>query len=107
MNTSSNKYDFIDSLIFNEGWKILSLEVDPSKGLLWIYLNNDKVIKSPISVSKILSNATPEQLSKYQVNKSKTGIYWTELDEDLSLRGFLKKYFMQKVKNKQLIISRS
>jgi len=105
MNTSSNKYDVIDSLIFNEGWKILSLEIDQDKGILWIYLNNDRVIKSPITVSKRLSNATPKQLSKYQLNKSKTGIRWSELDEDLSLRGFLKKFLLQKVKSKQLIIS--
>jgi len=105
MNTSSNKYDVIDSLIFKEGWKILSLEVDHEKGFLWIYLNNDRVIKSPISISKRLRNATAKQLSKYQLNKSKTGIHWIELDEDLSLRGFLKKYLMQKVKTKQLTIS--
>ena len=105
MNTSSNKYDVIDSLIFNEGWRILSLEIDSSKGFLWIYLNNDRVIRSPISISKRLSNATPKQLSKYQLNKSRTGIHWAELDEDLSLRGFLKKYLMQKVKSKQLTIS--
>ncbi|MBN8577016.1 MAG: DUF2442 domain-containing protein [Cytophagales bacterium] len=41
-----------------------------------------------MSLTEKLANATEKQLHQYKL--SRTGIHWPELDEDLSLRGFLK-----------------
>ncbi len=106
MSTSDNKYDFIDTLIFEEGLKIKSLEFFPIKDQMFIYLSNGQLIRSKISTFERLKNASGKQLSKFQLNKSRTGIRWNEFDEDLSLRGFLKEYLKQLVRRqKPLIIS--
>ena len=89
MNTSGgNKFDPLDSMIFEGGLRIQKLFFDLDLDLMLIVLNNKKVLQEPISRFKLLSGATKEQLEKYEI--SRTGVHWEELDEDLSLRGFLK-----------------
>lgn len=46
------------------------------------------MLKFAISSHKRLYKATIAQLENYEV--SRTGAHWSDLDEDLSLRGFLK-----------------
>ena len=87
MNTST-KFDPIDSMIFEEGLRIQRLFFDPDIDLMLVVLNNKTIIKESISKFKLLRNATLEQLQQYEI--SRTGVHWPELDEDLSLRGFLK-----------------
>ena len=86
--THKSNYDPIDSMIFVEGLRIQRLFFDRDLDLMLVVLNNKKVLKESISKYKLLSNATMDQLQDYEV--SRTGVHWPELDEDLSLRGFLK-----------------
>jgi len=55
--------------------------------MMLVILNNKRVIQRNISDFKLLKNATPQQLENYQ--NEGVGIHWEDLDEDLSLRGFL------------------
>jgi len=55
--------------------------------MMLVILNNKKVIQCNISDFKLLKNATLQQLENYE--NEGVGIYWKDLDEDLSLRGFL------------------
>ena len=75
-------------MIFEEGLRIQRLFFDPDIDLMLVVLNNKTVIKESISKFKLLRDATSEQLQCYEI--SRTGVHWSELDEDLSLRGFLK-----------------
>ncbi len=93
MNTSSkivNKQatDPLDFLIFEEGLRIKSLWFDEELDLIIVLLNNKKIIQRPISDFKRLKNATSDQLRNYE--NDGIGIHWPDVDEDLSLRGFLK-----------------
>lgn len=94
MNTSENRIenkratDPIDQLIFEDGLRIKTLWVDRELDLIIILLNNKKIFKRPISDFKSLANATTKQLEDFE--NDGTGIHWPELDEDLSLRGFIK-----------------
>ncbi len=91
MNTSATEHwelDTIDKRILEEGLRIQSLHFNPEMNLMLIVLNNRKVIQRDLSDFPLLSKATAEQLDHYEL--SRTGVHWPELDEDLSLRGFLK-----------------
>ncbi|MEM9338032.1 MAG: DUF2442 domain-containing protein [Bacteroidota bacterium] len=79
--------DAIDQLIIENNLEIAGLNFYPQIDLMLIVLNNKKVLKESISKFKLLKGATKEQLENYHI--SRTGVHWEELDEDLSLRGFL------------------
>jgi hypothetical protein len=45
-------------------------------------------------------------LANYLVIADRSGIHWPDIDEDLSLKGLLKEYVIQKVETEQeLVIS--
>ena len=80
--------DAFDRLIYEEGLRIKRLYFDKELDLMLLVLNNKKVIKRAISEFKRLANATEEQLHNFE--NDGIGIHWPDVDEDLSLRGFLK-----------------
>jgi hypothetical protein len=83
-----SEFDPIDQIIFEGGLRIQKLFFDLDLDLMLIVLNNKKVLKESISKYKLLRHASLAQLENYEI--SRTGVHWSELDEDLSLRGFLK-----------------
>lgn len=99
MNTSDakSKFDPIDRMIFEEGLRIQKLFFDKELDLMLIVLNNKKVLKENLSRFKLLWNVNEEALQNYEI--SRTGVHWPELDEDLSLRGFLKTAMLSSVKD--------
>ncbi|MBK6264380.1 DUF2442 domain-containing protein [Marivirga sp. S37H4] len=94
MSTSENKIenkkssDPIDQLIFEGGLRIKRLWVDKELDLIIVLLNNKKILKRPLSNFDKLSKANPEELENFE--NDGIGIHWPDLDEDLSLRGFIK-----------------
>jgi hypothetical protein len=100
MNTLENKYDAIENLIFKEGLKIKSIEYSLTFDKMVVYLTNQSSIVIPISYSGKLLNATPLQLKNYKIIGSGTGIHWFDIDEDLSLKGFLNEFLRQRIKQK-------
>ncbi|MBD3627474.1 DUF2442 domain-containing protein [Cyclobacterium sp.] len=94
MNTSKDKVvnkrasDPIDQLIFEKGLRMKSIWFDRELDLIIVLLNNKKLLKRPLSDFKRLFEAKEEQLNRF-VNNG-IDIHWHDLDEDLSLRGFLK-----------------
>jgi hypothetical protein len=94
MNTSKDKIvnkratDPIDQLIFEEGLRMKNIWFDLDLDLIIVLLNNKKVLKRPISDFKRLAGANEEQLNQFA--NDGIDIHWPDLDEDLSLRGFLK-----------------
>jgi hypothetical protein len=107
MNTSYNKYDSIEKLIFDQGLKISSLDFDFSKDSMFIHLNTNLTLIVRLSLYESLKNAEPESLRKFEVIANGTGIHWPELDEDLTLKGFLKDFLRQNVGggHKELVIA--
>ena len=87
-NKSTNNFDPIDNMVFEENLRIQKIFFDLELDLMLIVLNNKKVLKESISNYKLLKGATIGQLNQYQI--SRTGVHWEDLNEDLSLRGFLK-----------------
>ena len=84
-------------MIFEDGIRITSVFFHKDLDVMVILLNNRKIIERKISITKALARATAKQLSKYTI--SRTGIHWPDLDEDLSLRGFLKEEMIKAVQS--------
>jgi len=54
-----------------------------------VHLTDGRIITIPLAWYPKLSEATKEQLSKYEISPSGYGVYWPDLDEDLNVLGFL------------------
>lgn len=94
MSTSDNNIvnkkasDPLDQLIFEGGLRMQQVWFDRELDLIVVLLNNKKVLKRPLSDFKRLATATEAQLNHFE--NDGIGIHWPDVDEDLSLRGFLK-----------------
>ena len=106
MNISGNKYDAIENLIFNEGLRINSVEFSNALDKMTLNLTKNLVFIIPIKLFASLKNANKQTLSNFKLTAGGTGIYWPDLDEDLSLKGFLKDYLKQQIRSeKELVLS--
>ncbi len=100
MSTSTNNYDSLEQLIYQENIRIQSLDVHSEPNMLLILLNTGSVLKEPLSRYSSLSTASVEQLSAYELIGGGVGVHWPDLDEDLSLKGFLKNSLKDAVVNR-------
>lgn len=89
MNTSENKYDAIEQLIFQEKIRIEAIDFHPEQDVMLVVLNTGAVLRFSLSLYPTLAKATREQLTQYELTADNTGVHWPLLDEDLSLKGFL------------------
>lgn len=90
MNSSTNKYDSIENLIYDEDLKIVKIDFHPEHDEMLITLNTKAILHQRLSSYKRLQNATKDQLNNYELIGTGTGIHWDLLDEDLSLKDFLR-----------------
>ena len=99
MKTSVNKYDSVESLIYEEGIRIQALDIHMELDLMLVVLNTKAILRQKLSSFPRLATATKEQLLNFQFIGEGIGIYWPELDEDLSLKGFLQNELRTLVSN--------
>lgn len=92
MNTLKKKRakDTIDILIFEKGLRIKTLMIDKDLDLLAVVLNNGKILESRISYYSRLEKASVKQLNAWRLISNGVGVSWENLDEDLSIKGFIK-----------------
>ena len=86
-NINIKSKDPFHTLIYEKGLRIHSVYFNTDLNMMLVILTNKRVLQRNISDFKLLKNATPQQLENYQ--NEGVGIHWEDLDEDLSLRGFL------------------
>jgi hypothetical protein len=53
------------------------------------HLTDGRTISVPLAWSWRLSEATPEQRSRFEIIGSGSGIHWPEIDEDIGVAGML------------------
>jgi len=102
MNTSANNFDSIEKIIFEDGITIEAVDIHPEMDVMLIILNTKAVLQQKISNYKRLATATKETLQQYELIGSGTGIHWPLLDEDLSLKGFLRDELLNVLKKDSL-----
>jgi hypothetical protein len=105
MSTLTNKqFDTIENIIFAEGLRIQAVDIHPELDLMTIYLNTKAILSQHISSYKLLKGAEKSQLLQFELIGGGTGIHWPLLDEDLSLKGFLRDELLKVTKtNKESI----
>ena len=64
-------------------------DVQCSDDALTVILVDGRVVSAPLSWFPRLSQASPEQKSKWELLGDGEGIHWPEIDEDLSIAGLL------------------
>jgi hypothetical protein len=104
MNTFQNKYDTLEKLIFDLGLRIKSIDLNSSNNDMIIYLNNNHKIRCNLTNLKGFNKVSEASFMNYQLVADGTGIHWPDLDEDLSLKGFLKDFLKQKIKDEQELV---
>jgi hypothetical protein len=90
MDTLKNNFDSLEQLIYSEGVKIKAVDIHKDLDILLVILNTGFVLKEKLSNYFQLSQATNSQLLNFQLIGNGAGIHWPDLDEDLSLKGFLR-----------------
>lgn len=80
--------DDFDRMILNSGLQIRHFGFARDLDLALFILNDKRVITRPLSSFPFLEKAEDWDLDQYTV--SETGIHWTVLDIDISLRGLLR-----------------
>jgi Protein of unknown function (DUF2442) len=98
MNTLVNNFDAIEKIIFDEGLRIETIDFHPELDLMLIVLNSKAILQQKLSDFKQLQNANKKNLENYYLIANGLGIHWIELDEDLSLKGFLQ-YELKRITN--------
>ncbi len=80
---------FPGGAVMINGFRGRATTLDFTNDYLIVYLDDARVIQVPLIWFPRLYNATPEQLHHYQWIGRGTGIEWPDLDEHLSVHGFL------------------
>ena len=89
MSILKNNYDSLDAVIFNDGLLIKAIDFHQELDLMLIVLNTKAIFHQKISSYPLLKNSTLSQLKIYELMGNGIGVHWPDLDEDLSLKGFL------------------
>ncbi|MEO8067850.1 MAG: DUF2442 domain-containing protein [Flavobacteriales bacterium] len=82
--------DPIEAMILRDGLRIADVHPYKELDLLAIVLNSGDVLQARISDFERLKKASAPQLKKWRLIGGGIGIHWESVDEDLSLRGFIR-----------------
>lgn len=82
--------DAIELMILKEGLRIVDVLFYKQLDLLAIVLNSGDVLQARLSDFERLKKASEAQLKKWRLISGGIGVNWDALDEDLSLRGFIR-----------------
>ena len=88
-NADLRAKDPIDILVFEKGLRIKRVIIDKELDLIGVILNNGKILETKLSIYPRLRDATEQDLKKWQLISRGIGVTWENLDEDLSVRGFI------------------
>ena len=67
----------------------LAKSLDFDEEMMHVTLTDGRKLSVPLTWFPALQQATPEQLSNYEIGGGGIGLHWPDLDEDLSVAGLL------------------
>ncbi len=103
MDTLINSFDTLEQLIYDEEIRIKEIDVHPDMDMLLIILNTGSVLQEKLSNYPTLKSASIATLRNYELIGKGTGIHWPDLDEDLSLKGFLRNSIKNQVTGSRIV----
>jgi len=89
--------DPLDRLFFEQGLRIKRLFFDIELDRVLVLLTNGNVLNLKISGFPRLKAASPEQLDGHVLEGGGVAVIWESLDEDLSVKGFIRQAAMEGV----------
>jgi hypothetical protein len=92
MSTLTNNYDSLEQIIFKHNLRIMNVMFYHEFDKIIILLNNGSLLTFKFTSFPALNKASKEQLLNNTLISGGLGIHFKELDEDYSLKGFLKLY---------------
>jgi len=100
MSTSeNNQYDTIEVMIYEENLRIEAVDIHPDLDIMIVILNTKAILHQNLSAYKNLSKGNKASLMEYELIAGGIGVHWPQLDEDLSLKGFLQEVLRKMVKS--------
>ena len=64
-------------------------ELSFDSNMMWLTLADGRRLGVPLAYFPRLLAATPQKRQQFEFSGNGTGIYWDELDEDISVQGLL------------------
>lgn len=86
--------DAIERTILERDIRIADIHPNKSLDLLVVVLNTRDVLRVPLSAYARLAKASGKKLGNWQLLGNGYGVHWPELDEHLSLKGFIRDAMM-------------
>lgn len=86
--------DTIERTILEQDIRIAEILPNKELDLLVIVLNTRDVVRVPLSAYATLAKAGAKSLANWQLLGEGYGVHWPDLDEHLSLKGFLRDAMM-------------
>lgn len=65
------------------------LKLSIKEDVLFLNLSDGRSISVPVAWYPRLANAKKNQLKNFEISPGGYGVHWPDLDEDLSVKGFL------------------
>ena len=75
------------NIVINIDPRIKDIKIDDET--ITAFLEDGRIISVPLAWSWRLSNATESQRRNFIISKNGLGVHWSDIDEDLSAKGFL------------------
>lgn len=66
------------------------LELSADENYLTAKISDGRTVSIPTAWFPRLRNASKEQLQNFELSPSNYGIHWPDVDEDISIRAFIK-----------------
>jgi hypothetical protein len=85
--------------------RIKRLDIRPELNIMHITLNTGFVIRTHLSSFRNLKKGAKGKILNYKIVARGTGIHWPSLDEDLSLKSFLKDELLKVVKPSSVVVA--
>jgi hypothetical protein len=79
----------IDQLIFEKGIRIADVIIRKKPDIIIVLLNTGHILKLQLSDFPHLKKSSEKSLNEWRLIGGGIGIHWKEIDEDLSLKGFI------------------
>jgi hypothetical protein len=86
----NNSFDALEKIIIEDELRIVAIDLYHELDMMLIILNTSAILRQKISSYPNLKTADKDALKEYEIIADGTGIHWSALDEDLSLKGFLR-----------------
>ena len=75
--------------VFQKELKLSAQKVWFESQKIFVQCSDGRIVGNPLTWFPRLANATESQLNDFEIFGNGTGIHWNELDEDLSINGFV------------------